>query len=254
MRRERHKRSKNKVALGIILITIIVVGLSYMYMYVNKTYGTYIDSGISFENNGESLSQILTGSQWKKPINSMVNLKAEYDQAKAINDTTIGWIFIPGTNINYPIMHGQNDSYYLDHNWKGEPYWNGSIFLDDNNTGFNNVSLINGHNMLNGIMFSQLIDFQNKDFFDGNHDVYIYNGQTNTQEVFKPIGLLYCEPTISLNLGNLTQEARTQEVQTLMNQSIYHKEEYNGNNVLILNTCLSNGSGKHQLLITEEIS
>lgn len=253
----RKKRSRKRIALGILLITIIIVGLGGIYQYLNYTYGTYINSGISFESSGntvQELKNIFTGDQWKSPINKMVDIKGEYTKAKAINNSTIGWIFINGTNINYPIMHGQDDEYYLTHNWKGDPYWNGSIFLDQKNSGFNNVSLINGHNMLNGIMFSQLTNFENKDFFYGDHDIYIYDGNSDKVNEYKAIVAIYCTPQIKLSLGDMSKANIASEVETLSNQSIYPKEQYNGNNVILLNTCESNGSGKHLLVVAEQIN
>ncbi|MGL5067226.1 MAG: class B sortase [Sarcina sp.] len=251
------KRSRTKVGVGIILITIVIVGLGFTHQYLNFTYGTYINSGNYRPASGgviSQLSNIVTGDSYKKPINTVGNLKAEYESAKKVNSSVIGWIFIDGTNINYPILHGKDDEYYLTHNWKGDPFWNGSIFLDHANSGFNNVSLINGHNMLNGIMFSELINFKNKDFFDADHKIYIYNGETNKQEVFEAIGALYVEPTIKLNLGNISSSEKQKEVESLMSQSMYKKQAYNGNDVLLLNTCLSNGSGKHLLVVTQEVN
>ena len=250
------KKSRKKIGIGIILITITIVGLGFIHQYLNFTYGTYLDSGYYNQASGGVISQldnIITGDAWKKPIEKVGNLKKDYENAKSINSSVAGWIFIDGTNINYPIMHGKDDEYYLTHNWEGKPFWNGSVFLDHANSGFNNVSLINGHNMLNGIMFSELINFKNKEFFDGNHKIYIYNGETNKEEVFDAIGALYCEPTIKLDLGEISDSAKALEVKNLMNKSMYAKENYNGNDVLLLNTCLSNGSGKHLLVITEEV-
>lgn len=248
---------RKKPAVGVLLIIIIIGVLFSIYKYLNFTYGTYLNSGMAFSTGQGAISELntmITGGDWTKAIYKMGNLEEEYDKAHAINGQVAGWIFIDGTNINYPIMHGEEDQYYLTHNWKGDSYWNGSIFLDHANSGFNNVSLINGHNMLNGIMFSQLTNFENKDFFDGNHDIYIYDGLNKKLEKFKAIGAIYCEPTIDLSLGNLSPEERTAEVNRLLSQSMYPKENYNGNNVLLLNTCLSNGSGKHILVIAEQVN
>lgn len=254
---KRKKRKKRK-KLGVVLIILVVLVLAGVYNYFKFTYLTYIDSGLNFNNGqtsvGSELGALITGGKWTAPISKVGNLKEYYEKAHAVNSEVIGWIFVEDTNINYPIEYGKNDEYHLTHNWEGNPYWNGSIFIDQDNTGFQNTTLINGHNMLNGIMFSQLMDYRNKDFFNGNHNVYIYNGTTNKEEIFKPIAALYCEPTIKLTLGDLDSTQRTAEVDRLMAMSMYPKQAYNGNNVLLLNTCLSNGTGKHQILMTEQIN
>ncbi|MGL5822318.1 MAG: class B sortase [Sarcina sp.] len=253
MKKERKKRKK----LGIILIILVVLILGGIYGYVNFTYKTYLGMDLNFANNNGSvvseIGNVVTGQSFTTPIEQVGNLQEFYEKAHAINNGVIGWIAIPGTNINYPINHGKGDDYYLKHNWKGDPYWNGSIFLSQFNDGFSNVSLVNGHNMLNGIMFSQLENFTNKDFFD-TKNIYLYNGETGKLETFKPIAAEYVTPEVNLDLGALDETARAAEVSKLMANSMYPKVAYNGNNVLLLNTCLSNGSGKHLLVAAEQIS
>lgn len=252
----RGKERKKRKALGVFLIIVVILVLTGIYSYIKFTYLTYIRAGLNFQTNqtiSSELASLVTGGKWTAPIEKVGDLKEYYDKAHAVNNRVIGWIFVDGTNINYPVEHGESDEYYLTHNWQGESYWNGSIFLDQQNETFQNVSLINGHNMLNGIMFSQLMNFRNKDFFNGNHDIYIYNGVSQKMEEFKPIAAIYCEPNVDLTLGDLSTDARNQEVERLMNRSMYPKQAYNGGNVLLLNTCLSNGTGKHLLLVTEQI-
>lgn len=245
------KVRKKRKKLGIFLIILVVIVLTGIYGYAKWTYSTYMNMDLSFANTpGVTMS----ADSFTKPIEKVGNLQEYYDKAHSINSGVIGWIAIPGTNINYPINYGKGDDYYLKHNWKGDDYWNGSVFLSQyNQNGFDNVSLVNGHNMLNGIMFSQLMNFANKNTFD-NSDIYIFNGPENKLEKFKPIAALYCEPNIGMTLGDLDKAQKDAEIKTLMSKSMYGQKEYNGNDVLLLNTCLSNGSGKHFLLVTEEVN
>lgn len=245
------KIRKKRKKLGIFLIALVIIVLGGVYGYAKWTYSTYMNMDLNFANEpGVTMS----ADSFTKPIEKVGDLQAYYDKAHSINNGVIGWIAIPGTNINYPINYGKGDNYYLDHNWKGDSYWNGSIFLSQyNEGGFDNVSLINGHNMLNGIMFSQLMNFANKETFD-NSDIYIFDGQTNVLEKYKPIAALYCEPEIGMTLGDLDQAQREKEMKDLISKSMYGQKTYNGNKVLLLNTCLSNGSGKHLLVAAEKIN
>lgn len=249
--------NKRRARIGILLIIIVILGLFSIYKYLNFSYNTYYNSTLNIKGNNSAIGQLenlISGEKWKKPIDEMGNLKQYYDEAHKVNPGVIGWIFVDGTNINYPIEHGKPDDYYLTHNWKGEPYWNGSIFLDHANSGFDNVSLINGHNMLNGIMFSQLMNFKNKEFFDANHKIYIYEGAENKLATYQVIGALYCQPDISLQLGNLSEDQMKAEVSKLLSKSMYGMKPYNGGKVLLLNTCLSNGTGEHILVVAEQIN
>ncbi|MGL5068507.1 MAG: class B sortase [Sarcina sp.] len=245
------KIRKKRKKLGIFLIALVIIALGAIYLYAKWTYSTYMNMDLSFATPPGVTA---TTDSFTAPIEKVGDLKTYYEKAHSINNGVIGWIAIPGTNINYPINFGKGDNYYLDHNWRGDSYWNGSVFLSQNNIGgFGNVSLINGHNMLNGIMFSQLLNFDNKNIFDSKN-IYIYNGQSQKIEEFKPIVAMYCEPSIAMTLGDLSKEERTKEVNELMKNSMYGTKTYNGNNVVLLNTCLSNGSGKHFLLAAEQVN
>ena len=58
--------------------------------------------------------------------------KVNFDALKSINEDVIGWIYIPDTRVNYPIVQGENNDQYLYHLLTGEYNSSGSIFLDAN--------------------------------------------------------------------------------------------------------------------------
>ncbi len=80
----------------------------------------------------------------------------------------IGWIEIPGTVIDYPLLYTETYDYYVDHNYTGEEDFYGDPFLDYRNaTDFSDtVSILYGHNMSNGTMFAGLDDFREEETFD----------------------------------------------------------------------------------------
>lgn len=83
------------------------------------------------------------------------------------NEDIIGWIEIEGTNINYPVLQGNDNEYYLTHNYKKEKSEKGSIFLDseyDWSIPSNNL-LIYGHNIMNDLMFKDLLKYADKEFY-----------------------------------------------------------------------------------------
>ncbi|KAF5061840.1 Sortase domain protein [anaerobic digester metagenome] len=78
----------------------------------------------------------------------------------------MGWIRVTGTNIDYPVAQGKDNAYYLKHLITGEPNKMGAIFLDHRNAGFTDrLSVIYGHHLKNGTMFSDLERFKDADFF-----------------------------------------------------------------------------------------
>ena len=89
-----------------------------------------------------------------------------FDTLAQTNPDLVGWIFIPDTRINYPIVKRQNDNeYYLNHLFDGTSNKAGCIFLDTRCNLGDTHAIIHGHNMANGSMFRDLTLFKNKQFF-----------------------------------------------------------------------------------------
>jgi sortase B len=99
-----------------------------------------------------------------------------YKEAKAINHDVIGWITIDGTVIDYPVVRSTDNDYYLDHNVEKDKSRYGSIFMDFRNAESYQQRhiIIYGHNMKNGTMFHDLMNFKQKDFFDAHRTVKLY--------------------------------------------------------------------------------
>lgn len=101
----------------------------------------------------------------------------DFDEYMSVNREVYAYIKVPGTNIDYPIVQsGQDDNYYLRRNWKGEPFHRGCIFTQSANAKefTDPVTVVYGHNTGKGDMFSQLLSFQDKEFFDSHELFYIF--------------------------------------------------------------------------------
>lgn len=82
----------------------------------------------------------------------------DFEALAKINSEVVGWIYIPDTDINYPIVQREDNEYYLHHTFEGASNFTGAIFLDalcqpdfssDN-------SIVYGHNLKTGAMFGSL--------------------------------------------------------------------------------------------------
>ncbi|MBQ1333198.1 MAG: class B sortase [Lachnospiraceae bacterium] len=88
----------------------------------------------------------------------------------------VGWIQIPDTNVDYPVMYRAGDdgnSYYLTHDYSGEANGNGSIFLDMANSPAldDAYSVIYGHNMKSGSMFHDITRYLDDSFWEEHPDI-----------------------------------------------------------------------------------
>lgn len=89
---------------------------------------------------------------------------------KGINPDFVGWIHIPNTNVNYPIVHGKDNSAYLTKTFVGNENPAGSIFMDCGNSGYWNDynTVIYGHNMKNKSMFAHVESYKDQTWYDAH--------------------------------------------------------------------------------------
>lgn len=94
--------------------------------------------------------------------------EVDFDALKAINEDVVGWIYIPDTRVNYPVLQGENNDQYLYHLLTGDYNGSGSIFLDAKVPGdfSGNNSPIYGHNMKNDTMFADMVEYKKQEFYD----------------------------------------------------------------------------------------
>ena len=101
-----------------------------------------------------------------------------FDELKAINPDVYAWIKVPGTNIDYPILQSttEPDDYYLNMTMDGKYGLPGSIYTEKYNAQdfSDRVTVIYGHTMHDGTMFSELKKYRDRTFFDQNPYIYIY--------------------------------------------------------------------------------
>jgi sortase B len=85
-------------------------------------------------------------------------LTVDFASLQKINGDIVGWIYVGGVGISYPIVKGQDDDYYLHRTFKRQSNFAGSIFMEyQNSSDFSDPNtIIYGHNMKNGSMFGKL--------------------------------------------------------------------------------------------------
>jgi sortase B len=94
---------------------------------------------------------------------------------QTVNPEVIGWICVPGTVINYPLLHTDNNEYYLNRTWDRKKSSSGSIFLESQNKAdleqFNTI--LYGHNMKRGTMFGSLDEYKDNAYRQNHPFVYV---------------------------------------------------------------------------------
>lgn len=104
----------------------------------------------------------------------------------AQNEDLVGWIELIGTAIDYPVVKGADNAYYLTHNFLKQESIVGTIFMDqDNSPDFTDPNtVLYGHNMKDGSMFHALKAFRRQEVIDQDPMLYItLQDRTLTYEI-----------------------------------------------------------------------
>ena len=111
----------------------------------------------------------------QKPSEEQVSTLPEgyldkFAAAYEVNPEIAGWINIPNTNMNLPVLQHEDNDYYLDHNFEGDYDPNGAPFMDFRNNAreLDDNTLIYGHNWESGQMFHSLLLYEDVEFYKQN--------------------------------------------------------------------------------------
>ncbi len=102
-----------------------------------------------------------------------------------INPDYAGWLFIPGTEISYPVVYPENNYEYLNQTFEGKENACGCLFFEASYPPFSSENtVIYGHNMKSGEMFGTLKKYREEDFFRQNKTIYLWHeGQWSMYQV-----------------------------------------------------------------------
>ena len=107
--------------------------------------------------------------------------KVDFAALQMINPDVVGWIYIEGTNVNYPIVQAKDNDYYQYRRISGEHNSSGSIFLDAKASELfqSRNNPLYGHNMKNGSMFADIPDYVDQEFYEQHPEALLLTPQGN---------------------------------------------------------------------------
>ncbi len=159
------KASKSKVNPKVVLLSGLVIvfgsigGFLYIFMGYQKSNDLYDTVNVSYTKVEEETTS------WEDMMD------VDFDALQKINPDVIGWIYIEGTDISYPIMYSGDDEEYLRTTIDKQYATAGSIFLEGYNqpdfTDSHNI--IYGHNMRNLSMFGTLKFYKTEENYFNDH-------------------------------------------------------------------------------------
>lgn len=139
------------------------------------------------EQQDETEEEIVEKTEESTPAATVVfpsgngGLTVDFDALCAAHPDVVGYIYCPDTNISYAVLYGKGNDYYLYHDIDGNYNDNGSIFVEELNSGSfsDNNTILYGHHMKSGLMFANLTLYKNSSFYPNHPCMYLY---TPTQD------------------------------------------------------------------------
>ena len=186
-------------------------------------------------------------------------VSVDFDALTAQNNDTAGWLYIPGTKVNYPVVQAEDNEYYLNRSFKRKEASCGTIFMDyqNNLNPLDRNTIVFGHNMggSSSLMFSQLTKFKKQSYWEKHQTLQFDTPyRTGTWQVLAvchlDVGTL--EQFNFLQQDFISDDAFLSFVQSLKARALYETNVYApaDGRLLTLVTCdRSGGFGKNGRLL-----
>lgn len=175
--------------------------------------------------------------------------KVNFESLKSINSDTIGWLDVPGTNINYSVVHTNNNNYYLTHNFNKEYNTSGWIFADESNKfdGTDKNTVIYGHNVRDGSMFGSLKNVINAEWYNNTENYNIKFITEKSEKIYRVFSVYQIEAEDYYIQTSFDNTKEFQDfIETLQKRSVKDFGENVGSEdkILTLSTCSNNNKYK----------
>lgn len=223
-----------------LLLIISIIGVVFSGYQLYKIFNEYHNGTVEYNELEKEIK--ITETPNDTNTSNDIKLDIDFNHLLKINKNCIGWIYIPNTQINYPIVQSTDNNKCLHYTFNGKRNFTGCIFISDQNNGFEDKNtIIYGHNMQNGTMFTDINKYKNQEYLDTHPYVYIAkpNGKTEKYKIFATYKTQDCSEayTIQFNsnefIQKVNQMAKNSEVK-INDFSISDDDK-----IITLSTCTS---------------
>lgn len=180
MGKGKHFKEKLKKNKGKLIILFIILIISIIMISINVKNKNALKNNEAFKNIANDNSQVgvsMTEESKTERITKLEELQKE-------NSDIIGWLQIEDSNINYPVLQGEDNSFYMTHNYKKEYSKDGSLFLDkdyDWNLPSTNLLIYGHNNRGSNEMFASLINYKDEDYYKTHKTIRLTTNQEDAE-------------------------------------------------------------------------
>jgi len=250
----KEKRSKI-IIISIILVLVIIIGvLGYVLYTLFYRANDYSDfKKVKTESTSSTDASLNSSDSDDKLADNPIDFKSLRKQ----NSEIFAWLYVPDTNIDYPLLQSeQSDDFYLHSDIYKNYKYAGSLFTEYcNSTDMDDrVTVIYGHNMIDGSMFANLHKFRDASFFNKHKKFYIY---TPTRKLtYQVVSAYEFDDRHIMNTYNFAEDEVFEEyLESIQNprslsKNVNDKLDHEltvDDKIVTLSTCLDYGDGRYLL-------
>ena len=224
-----------RIANGILRFVVILVASTLMI------YGVYVIADtLNVERNAFVSNELL---KYKPTAGNNGELEYGLYELEEINPDVVGWLDIHDTNIDYPVVQGEDETKYASHDVFGKSSITGSIYLSSSNkSNFSDFcNIVYGHNMDAGAMFGDIAKYVDEDYFNAHRNGTLYTEEGSYD--FQIYAVLKVDAYDESIYGkNIAEKEDAAELIEYINKNMIHGDIKNMNDLsklLIFSTCES---------------
>ncbi len=172
------KKWKSKLLTVLYLSIFLYSGfvlVKYVYTYYESSKSLKEVQTIYAETLATIQEEIVEEDISNTEIETKYMIRPQFHDLLAVNKRIVGWISVDNTKLNNPILHADNNEFYLNHNFKDRESRAGSVFMDYRNDtlDISRNTILYGHAMKDGTMFGSLKNYLNQDYADAHRTIYL---------------------------------------------------------------------------------
>lgn len=253
-----------KFAFGIALY-VLLTGFVFteLYEYSSKlnierlNYELYMSYATLTDQDGNPAIEIYDEepSQTEtKPVVDKYKLEKSFEVLKKKNNDTVGWLTVNNTKIDYPVVQGKDNDYYLKHDFFKKSTSVGWVFMDyrNNKDVLDDNTIIYGHKMKSGIMFGTLQNALQKSWYTNKENQIITFDLPNNEMKWQIVSVYRTNYTTDYLVTEfLNEEDFNEWIKKIVGRSIYNfkTEVKYGDKILSLSTCYGASSSNQRMVV-----
>ena len=241
------KRKPKKSGNFLFVLIEVICALIFIYAAI-QLYSIFSDYKRASDEYDALAAQVVR----ELPEESTSDYEVDLEKLKEQNSDTVGWIILPDSKINYPIVKSKDNTEYLTRTFEGTEANSGAIFMDMYcSEDFNcDNTIIYGHNMKNGSMFRALNNMTDKEYFWRHHIFCIDTGKG-----FEEYEVISCYQTVETDLtawkiGFESLDAYEAWLKSIVKRCNYDCADYDVmKKTITLSTCRGQSGGPGRFIV-----